>query len=180
MHHDRLTPELRQSVRHRIEEEPNLMLGELARQLGVSEGAVASALSEDMRRFAPAERFEEIWDAMTGWEKVTFIVAAENAIVEVRGKLPKGRFGHGFFNLMDKNNPLGGHLRADQLRSVCFLSKPFFGLESHSVQFYDGEGRQMFAVHVGREGRELIGSVREAFFELRDAMAMEPALEEEL
>jgi heme iron utilization protein len=51
--------------------------------------------------------------------------------------------------------------------AIPCVSKPFMGLESHSVRFYNEKGEAMFAVYVGREGRALIPSVREGFMALR-------------
>ena len=166
-----VTAEIQQAVRAAVEESPSIMLGELARTLDIPEGTVAQALPEAMRTFVPTACFDEIWENMTGWEKVIFIAQSPGAIVEVKGKLPAGRYGHGFFNLMEKDNPLGGHLRVDALGAICFLEKPFFGLESLSVQFYSTEGEQMFSVYAGREKRELIPSVKERYKALRGIMA---------
>ena len=63
---------------------------------------------------------------------------------------------------------LCGHLLTSKIASVWFVSKPLFGLESHSVQFLDAEGRQCFGVYLGRnEKREIIPSVREAFMAMK-------------
>jgi putative heme utilization carrier protein HutX len=171
-----VTPELRDAVQAAVKDSPDIMLHTLAQRCGATEGAVACALPADMRRFAPADAFDAVWEDMTGWEKVTLIAMTPGAVVEVKGRLPKGRRGHGMFNLHDAENPLGGHVFVERLGAVCFLSKPFFGLESHSVQFYDTDGAAMFAVYAGREGRALIPAVREAFLALRDRVCAGPAL----
>ncbi len=150
-----------------IEKNKNIMPFEIARQLHISEETAVRALPEEMRHFAAISEFDRIWEAMTSWEKSTFLCHTPTAIIEVKGKLPQGKYGHGFFNLMDKDNPLGGHLRIDSLGSICFLEKLFFGMDSLSVQFFDKEGNQMFAVFAGRENRELIPSVKEAFHTLK-------------
>ncbi len=171
-----VTPELRDTVHSAVKDSPDVMLHTLAQHCGAPEGAVACALPADMRRFAPAASFDAVWADMTGWEKVTLIAMTPGAVMEVKGRLPKGRRGHGMFNLHDADNPLGGHVFIERLGAVCFLSKPFFGLESHSVQFYDTDGAAMFAVYAGREGRALIPAVREAFLALRDRVCAGPAL----
>lgn len=158
----------RRQIHDAVAENPSIMLHELAQTYGLSEAEACTALPLEMRTFAPAERFEDVWKAMTTWERTTFILSGPSAIAEVKGKLPKGFFGHGFFNLMEKDNPLGGHLRVDELAAICFLTKPFFGLESLSVQFFDAKGRQMFAVYAGREKREILPSVRDAYTSLRE------------
>lgn len=159
-------------VRERIAENPSTMPDVLADELGISEAEVIRCLPETMRVEAPAKDFESIWKTMTGWEKITFIVRNQGAVVEISGTLPDGRFGHGMFNLMAPGNPLRGHLMVDRLDSIFLVSKPFFKLESHSVQFFDTEGRAMFAVYVGRDDkRTLLPSVMTSFTALRDSYA---------
>ena len=144
----------------------------LARELGISEADVIRSLPVEMWVEAPAGDFEALWDTMAGWEKTTFIARNEGAVVEVSGTLPGGSFGHGMFNLAEQGNPLRGHLMVDRLGSVFLVSKPFFKLESHSVQFFDTQGRPMFAVYVGRdEKRALLPSVLEGFMALRGRYA---------
>ena len=144
------------------------MPANLASELGVSEAEVIRCLPEEMRVEAPTGDFEAIWNTMVGWEKVTFIARNPGAVVEVVGPLPKGAFGHGMFNLMDRDIPLRGHLLVDRLGSVFLVSKPFFKLESHSVQFFDTEGTAMFSVYLGRDHKHvLLPSVLAGFMELR-------------
>lgn len=148
------------------------MLDSLAHELEISEAEVIRGLPENMRVDAPASDFEAIWNTMTGWERVTFIARNPGAVVEVSGTLPEGKFGHGMFNLIDRNNPLRGHLMVSRLGAIFLVSKPFFKLESHSVQFFDTDGQAMFAVYVGRdEKRALIPSALEGFTALRNRYA---------
>lgn len=160
-----LSQEKQEEIRALYEKNPSMMLHEMAQKLHVSEADIAY-YSEDTRVFTTPDNFDTIWNAMITWEKVTYIVVTKNVITEVHCKLPAGKYGHGFFNPMG-DSPLGGHIRTDAIGAICFLSKPFFGLESHSVQFFDTEGNHMFAIYVGRENRELIPSVKEAFLQLK-------------
>lgn len=166
-----LTPEIDTVIKGIIEKDPSTMPTMIARKLKIPEAAVVTALPEEMRTFVSKDKFEEIWAEMTTWEKTTFIAQSSGAIVEVKGKLPKGKNGHGFFNLMEKGNPLGGHLMVDKLEYIAFLEKPFFGLESLSVQFFDKSGDIMFSVYAGREGKELIPEVKKGFFSLKEKMS---------
>ena len=56
---------------------------------------------------------------------------------------------------------------------MAFLSLPFMGLESHSIQFFDAAGAVVFSIYVGRENRALIPSVKERFLALRAALGKE-------
>ena len=160
--------ELAALVGEKLQSDPNFMPQTLAAALGVSLGRTFKALPEDMRADAPGGDAIAVWEAMTEWEKVTFMAATSGAILEISCRLPKGKSGHGMYNLMGKNLPIGGHLLMDKVDSVCFVSKPLFGLESHSVQFLDAAGNQCFAVYLGRdEKREIIPSVKEGFLALK-------------
>jgi len=168
---EQLTDAIRQRILSTAGKDPSFMLHEAASELGVSEGAIAAALPKDMCTLAAAGFFEETWEAMTDWEKMTLIAPTPGGIIEVKGRLPKGRYGHGFFNIGDHDHSIGGHIRPDRIRAIAFLSKPFMGMESHSVRFYDTFGRLMLAIYAGREGRTLIPAVRESFIALRRSAA---------
>ena len=159
---------LRDLVADKLKDEPSFMPQMLADSLGVPVERIIAALPDDMRTRAPGEDFIAIWENMTEWEKVTFMATTSGAILEIPCRLPKGKTGHGMYNLMDKSNPLCGHLLMGKIASIWFVSKPLFGIESHSVQFHDASGRQCFGVYLGRnEKREIIPSVKEAFLALK-------------
>ncbi len=162
-----VTAEIKNKVDEALNEKPDFMPSFLAQKLGISEAVVLAALPEDMRSFASAENFEKIWAELCKWEQATFFVNSSGAIVEYKGKLPAGKYGHGFFNLKEENNPLGGHLLVDKLAAICFVQKQLFSLESLSVQFFDKDGHQMFGVYAGREGREIIPAIKAAWQQMK-------------
>lgn len=165
---DNQQTEIRERLQQMINENPNRMLSELAGQLGISEAEAVYYLPDTMRTPAPAEDFESIWQEANRWEKATFIAITPGAVLEYMGKLPSGSHGHGMFNLQQEGIPLGGHLMIKQLGSIWFLSKPHFGKESHSIQFYTKEGKPMFALYVGRgEDKELLPDVLHSYQALR-------------
>ena len=94
------------------------------------------------------------------------------SVVEIKGQIPAGKHGGGYFNL-DHGCPLGGHICSNNIAHMAFLSLPFMGLESHSIQFFDAAGAVVFSIYVGRENRALIPSVKERFLALRTALGME-------
>ncbi len=154
-------------IAERAQDDKPLMLAALAREFGISELDAARALPEDMRRFAPASRFEAVWTELTAWRSATFIMQHLGTVLEIKGPIPAGIHGHGYFNLVP--GCLGGHLKVDDLAAIGFLSMPFMGLESLSVQFFNAEGAVKFSVYAGREKCQLIPSVRESFIRLREA-----------
>ena len=161
--------ELRARVAEKLAEDPNFMPQTLAEEWGLPLGRIIAALPESMRSRASGELFTEIWEAMTEWEKVTFMAGTPGAVLEIPCRLPKGKKGHGMYNLMDKGCPLRGHLLMARVTDIWFVSKPVFGLESHSVQFFDKAGSQCFAVYLGRDDkREILPSVKAGFMALKE------------
>lgn len=161
-----------QKVRQKVAENPSVMLMTLAVELGRPEGDLVAALPEDMRVQGRKEDFAAIWGAMTQWEKCTFLAVNNGCVVEVEGRLPKGTFGHGMFNLAHGENALSGHIFADRVEKVWFVSKPFFNKESHSVQFFDAKGEMICAVYLGRDGkREIIPAIKASFMNMRESFA---------
>lgn len=163
------SPALRQRVAELLQEKKMVMLTRLAEICGVSEQCAAEALPEEMRAFAAGECFDALWEEVTRWENATFIMQHGGSVVEIKGRIPAGKHGGGYFNL-EHGLPLGGHIASSKVARLCFLSLPFMGLESHSVQFFDVQGAVLFAVYVGREQRTLIPAARESFFRLREQM----------
>ena len=171
----RTTETLRESINAALREKKPVMLASFAERFSVSELEAARALPDDMRAFAGRDAFDTVWQTLISWENATFIMTHLGSVVEIKGRIPEGRHGHGFFNLTGGNG-LGGHLKVDDLGHICFLSLPFMGLESHSVQFFNAAGTVLFSVYVGRENRQLIPTARDSFFALREAVGTkEPA-----
>ena len=54
---------------------------------------------------------------------------------------------------------------------MAFLSMPFMGLESHSVQFFDAGGGVVFSVYAGRENHRIIPSVKASFLSMKKELA---------
>ena len=155
-------------VADKLRTEPNFMPQTLAQELDVPQLRIIEALPAPMRAEAVAADFVAIWEAMTEWEKVTFMATTSGAILEIPCRLPKGKAAHGMYNLMDKEYPLNGHLLMGKIASIWFVSKPVFSLESHSVQFYDAAGHECFAVYLGRDAaRQILPSVKEGFLALK-------------
>ena len=69
----------------------------------------------------------------------------------------------GYYNILHADATLGGHIKADTISEMAFISMPFMGRESHYVAFFGQDGSLHFSVYVGRENHQLIASVKEAF-----------------
>ncbi len=89
-------------------------------------------------------------------------------MLECHGPLPPGSFARGYFNLHGES-PIGGHIRAENCRSIAFVSRPFMGRASCSVQFFNEAGEAMFKIFVRRDAaRELIAEQVAMFEALSD------------
>lgn len=164
------TPELA-PVREALAKHPGVILESLARQHGVSYQAALTCLSGDMQTQLPGSCFGDAMADMTDWGDLVVIVHTEDLVMEVKGPLPPGRFGSGFYNL-EAELGLSGHIRAERCGAVAFVRRPFMGKDSVSVQFLNQEGGCMFKVFVGRdaEGRLNPGQI-ERWEQLRTRLA---------
>ena len=159
--------DLAAKVAEALKEKKPVMLASLAAQFGVTEKDIAEAMPEDMAKVIGGEHFEKVWEALTAWEKATFIVQHGGHVIEIKTRIAPGKFGHGYYNIMGKE-AVGGHLKADAIAHIGFLSMPFMGLESHSVQFFDADGHVAFSIYAGRgDDKKILPEIRESFFALK-------------
>lgn len=158
-------------VAEMVTNNPSKTTGAMAAELGVSEREVIRCLPETMAKEVAKEKFDEIVEEVSTWGALTVIVQNESTILEVKASFPKGTYGHGYYNLKPNGTPIGGHIRASELSAIFFISKPFMGRESHSIQFFDGNGRAMFKLYLGRdESKQIITDQKERFIALRERM----------
>lgn len=150
---------------------PDGILEQVARRHGVSTFNAVRALPETHRQIVPGDRFEDVMADIADWGEILFIVHTPGIVLECKGRLPRGTFGRGYFNLHG-DSPIGGHIKAERLAAIVFVSRPFMGRPSASVQFFDADGEAMFKVFVARdEAKELKPDQLERFNRLRKAMA---------
>jgi len=156
-------------LRDRLAANPDGILEDIARTYCVSTLEVVRALPAANRTLVPADKFEAILEAVAGWGPILFIVHTPDLVLECEGRLPPGTFGRGFFNLHGES-PIGGHIRVSRLREIAFVSRPFMGRESRSIQFFNLDGDAMFKIFVRRdEARNLVAAQVETFDALRAA-----------
>lgn len=159
---------LKDKIRDIIAKDPSKMTGALAGELGVSEMEVIRCLPDDMVKEISKEKFDEIIEEVSKWGNLTVIVQNESTILEIKASFPMGTYGHGYYNLKSKDTPIGGHIKADDLSAIFFVSKPFMGIESHSMQFFNENGNAMFKLYLGRdEKRVIIPEQMERFLALK-------------
>ncbi len=154
------------SVSDALRQKRPWVLSALAKACGISEMEAARGLPEDMRVFAPASAFETIWKGIAQWAHATFISHQGGFGMKVSGRISEGRLLNGIYHFSGPES-LGGHVRLDSLGAVCFLTLPFMGKETCSVQFFDRDGKSMFSVHVGKVDGVLCPASRSGFFSMR-------------
>jgi putative heme utilization carrier protein HutX len=148
---------------------PDGILEQIAREYAVSTFEVVRNLLPDHRTIVDGTHFAEIMQALTGWGDILFIVHTPDIVLECEGSLPPGSYARGYFNLHG-DSPIGGHIRADNCRSIAFVSRPFMGRASCSIQFFNGDGEAMFKIFVRRDAaRELVPQQLAQFEALRES-----------
>jgi putative heme utilization carrier protein HutX len=154
----------RPSLAARLEQNPDGILEQIAREYGVTTLEVVRSLPHDLCTVVPGEHFGDIMEALTGWGRVLFIVHTPDIVLECEGPLPPGTFGRGYFNLHG-DSPLGGHIRADACDAIAFVARPFMGRPSRSVQFFNAEGSSIFKIFVRRDAERNLVSEQVALFD---------------
>lgn len=138
------------AIRRELAAHPGGILESTAAQHGLPLLKVVELLPRAMWTRVPGDSFVEVMQDLGEWGDVTVIVHTGDIILEVVAPVPPGKLAHGFYNLHG-DSPIGGHLRADRCRDIVFLSRPFMGKDSLSIQFFNAEGESMFKVFVGRD-----------------------------
>lgn len=121
----------------------------LAETLGLTEGEVTFALPAPLVTTGDASQTETLLNRISDWGPMTTIVHSHGSIFEFKGPFPKGKTAQGYYNIMGKEG-LNGHLKLDLIHYLAFVSKPFRGLESHYIGFYDEAGHCVFKTYLGR------------------------------
>lgn len=160
------------SLAERLAANPDGVLERIAEEHGVSTLDVVQALPDEHRTLVGAEHFESILKAVEAWGPVLFIVHTPDIVLECEGQIPPGSFGRGYYNLHG-DSPIGGHIRAENCKAIAFVTRPFMGRHSCSIQFFNGKGEAMFKIFVRRdERRELISAQVHLFETLRASYAI--------
>src|SRR5690242_18059212 len=144
------------------------ILEQIAREYGVSTLEVVRNLLPDHRSVVDGSAFESVMQDVTMWGDILFIVHTPDIVLECAGPLPPGTFGRGYYNVHGES-PIGGHIRAENCAAIAFVSRPFMGRPSRSIQFFNGAGEAMFKIFVRRDDkRELIAEQVAKFDALRE------------
>ena len=161
----------RPPLAERLAQSADGILEQIARDYGVSTFEVVRALPAEHRSIVAGSLFQEIFAELTSWGEVLFIVHTPDIVLECAGKIPPGSFARGYFNIHG-DSPIGGHLKAENCTHIVFVSRPFMGRPSRSMQFFNGAGEAMFKIFVRRDDkRELLPEQVARFDALRGKLA---------
>jgi hypothetical protein len=161
----------RPPLAERLRQNADGILEQIARDYGVSTFEVVRALRAEHYSVVPGSKLGEVLGALTAWGEVLFIVHTPDIVLECAAAVPPGSFGRGYFNLHG-DSPISGHIKADNCAHIAFVSRPFMGRPSCSLQFFNGAGEPMFKVFVRRDNdRNLIAEQVERFEALRQRLA---------
>lgn len=161
-----------EQIRKAIAEKPDGVLESLAAQFSVPVQTVLECVPGDRVVRIDGSRFVDVLTDIAEWGDITFIVHSKDAVVEYCGPMPKGKIGHGMYNLQGGAVGLSGHLRPENCKSIFLVRRPFMGVETMSVQFFNAEGETIFKIYVGRdEARKLKADQIERFNRLETLFA---------
>jgi len=160
------------AVRAALRDNPDGVLEVIANEHSVPYRGVLDCLPGANAAAAPKESFDRIWEDLTGWGTVVFIVHTADGVFETECTIPPGTHARGYFNIHG-DSPLGGHLKIERCAAIYFVDRPFFKRRSCSLQFINGEGQAMFKIFVGRDADKNLKPDQLARFEaLRAATAL--------
>ena len=134
----------------RLKQNADGILEQIARDYAVSTFDVVRALPPEHRVIVTGDKFEDVLGDLTGWGEVLFIVHTADIVLECAGSIPPGSFARGYFNLHG-DSPIGAHIKAANCTHIAFVSRPFMGRASRSLQFFNGAGEAMFKIFVRRD-----------------------------
>ena len=150
-----------------LQEKPDAVLDFVARDAGVSLKDVIRCLPNTEALSLPGTLFDQVMQGVSALGTITFIVHTDDIVLECKGDVPEGSYGHGYYNLHGQS-PIGGHIKAENCASIHFVSREMMSRLSHALIFCNEHGHAMFKIYLGRdENRELIPSQVEQFQRLK-------------
>ncbi|MDR8522625.1 heme utilization cystosolic carrier protein HutX [Shewanella fidelis] len=165
-----------EQIRQHLQANPAAMPSQIAEELNISEFEVVSALPAEQVAILPLEQKDALLEELPEWGNMTTIVSASGSIFEFKGSFPKGKYAHGYYNLITKGDGLHGHLKLDVISAIALISKPFRGTESHSINFFGPQGEVVFKVYLGRDKKRVLLPEQVArFTELKQSVNSEVA-----
>lgn len=127
-----------------------------ARELGLPESVVASALPAEYAVGVSGAAFAAVWQELLSLDEVTVVITKAGHVFEIHGPLHPGEPSKKsrYFNLDYEGPGLSGHLRPDLIAAIYAvrLIDPQAKREVRGVTFLDANGDAAFAVYLPGEG----------------------------
>lgn len=159
---------LHQNIAAILEKAPGTLPSEMARQLNETELNIIRNLPAGMVTELATNQFEGILKEIKEWGAVTTIIEVSGCIFEIKCPFPDGSNKFGYYNLMSKDNPFQGHLKAKNIAAIALVSKLFHGVITHSISFFDDSGKGVFKIYLGRNAdRSFIEGQEQRFESLK-------------
>lgn len=127
---------------------PEGTLEQIAQQYQATMTEVIAAIPNAI--ITAGAEFDTVWQEVTSWGEITFLVHTADIIAEFSGELPVGKHAAGYFNLRHKQ-ALGGHIRAENCLHIAFVERSFMRMDTASIIFLNHQGEAMFKIFVGRD-----------------------------
>lgn len=143
-------------IKQYLNDNPAAMPAQVAAELNATELEVVLALPTEQLALLPLTEKDTLLASLPEWGPMTTIIAISGSIFEFKGAFPKGKYAHGYYNLMTKGDGLHGHLKLDDISVIALISKPFRGAESHSINFFGQQGEVVFKVYLGRDQHRVL------------------------
>jgi len=155
---------LRKQIENILQQDAGTLPSVMAEQLEVPELTIIRHLPDNMATELPASQFEAVLQHVKQWGKVTTIIEVAGCIFEIKCPFPNGSNKFGYYNLMSEDNPFQGHLKPENVHAIALISKLFHGTITHSISFFDHNGRGIFKIYLGRNAdRSFIAGQEQQF-----------------
>ncbi|PJE79228.1 hypothetical protein CI610_01799 [invertebrate metagenome] len=162
------TETIQQAVRQLIQKNPEKLPAEIAAELNISELEAVSNFPEEMVTVLDGQLFGTLAEEFRRWGNVLMVLDIDGHIFELSGSFPKGIEKFGYYNMNDQDTPLKGHLKLDGFSKIALVSKPFYGLDTKSVQFFSHSGKTVFKLYIRRnEDKSFVAEQLEKFEALK-------------
>ncbi|WP_110457536.1 heme utilization cystosolic carrier protein HutX [Shewanella algidipiscicola] len=145
-------------IRTYLQNNPSAMPSQVAADLNVSEFDVVSTLPSEQVTLLALSQQDALLASLPDWGPMTTIIAVSGSIFEFKGHFPRGKYAHGYYNLITKGEGLHGHLKLNNISAIALVSKPFRGSESHSINFFGAQGEVIFKVYLGRDKQRVLNA----------------------
>jgi putative heme iron utilization protein len=149
-------------------QKPGLLPALVARDMGINEMIVASALPADQATGTSGSAFNDVWSKLTDLEWAMTLVLKGGHVFEILGPVKGGEPSKrsNYFNLSGDEH-FGAHLRPDLLSAIYAYSIPNAeGGKLLAVSFYGQSGESDFSIVLTAEGRTPSDADKAKFDEL--------------